>query len=132
MSNPTCISAPMNFTNHPEWSFPPMTELERKILIEFGKDEHLTLVSLINILSSHLNTIPNELSFIDKIKKLDFTMPHNNNIFVKLLLHHCLLGLIDKDEKITCPNKRKELKKPVLDKLKDYWNEFVEKYTPGE
>ena len=110
--------------------FPPMTEIEKTFMFEWSEysDSELNIVSLINILTKHLNRAEG-FTYVDKIKNLNFT-PINgsvyNNPFVQILTIMYIRNTLENDKEKMDVEKYEEEKKEINKNIIKFWNELVE------
>ena len=110
-------------------SFPPMTELEKNCILEWGEngDFDLNVVKLYNILKRHLNNAEGH-TYTDRIKSLDFTVIDGNvfnNPFVQILTMFYL-------KQINYKNKEKDIEKyesmneDINKNIVKFWNQLLD------
>ena len=107
-----------------DFQFPPMTDIEKQIMIEWGATD-LTLISLMNILGNKLKTATGN-SVVDKIENLNFTKINDklyDNIFVQIAILRCCHHFDEQNGATT-------MSTPIKNKLAECWDKFVQKYTP--
>ena len=109
------------------FEFPPMTETEKQIMIDWTDSGQLTLISLIKILNTFMINAEG-FSFWDKMQNLNLTKINNTlneNVFAKIItVNYC--RSIDIHE-----HKTQNIHRHT-NKLVELWREFVDNYTPSE
>jgi len=113
----------IHMTTHPSSEsladniFPPMTDFEKNCMIEWGENNELNVMSLVNVFSKHINNADGH-TYTQKIKNLDFTIINNNfyyNPFVQILTIFYMKQTIEKDD-------------PDYDKNQTHFNNLIMKF----
>ena len=110
-------------------SFPPMTELEKNCILEWGEngDFDLNIVKLYNILKRHLNNAEGH-TYTDIIKSLDFTVIDGNvfnNPFVQILTMFYMKQINYKDKEKDI-EKYESMNEDINKNIVKFWNQLLD------
>ena len=110
-------------------SFPPMTELEKNCILEWGEngDFDLNVVKLYNILKRHLNNAEGH-TYTDRIKSLDFTVIDGNvfnNPFVQILTMFYMKQINYKDKEKDI-EKYESMNEDINKNIVKFWNQLLD------
>jgi len=109
--------------------FPPMTDIERMCMLEWGENGNLDLdvITLYNILKKHLNNAEGN-SYTDRIKSLNFTVVNGtvfNNPFVQILTMF-YIKQINKNDKEKDIDKCERMDKDIDNNIVKFWNQLLD------
>ena len=110
-------------------SFPPMTELEKNCILEWGEngDFDLNVVKLYNILKRHINNAEGH-TYTDIIKSLDFTVIDGNvfnNPFVQILTMFYMKQINYKDKEKDI-EKYESMNEDINKNIVKFWNQLLD------